>query len=270
MKTIKNSNQLITILISLCAVVVIAAFFAGNQVMAKQVQNASGGSFSTGVVSYQGTLTDEQGNPVTGLYELQFSMYNLPSEGAPLWVETRSGVNSVRISNGLFNVMLGSLTPIPISVWESSDLYLGVKVGSDSEMAPREKLTFVPGANVAQVGLTVPDGSITDQKLGQDVNNYLIESGVNVSDTYLFPDWILDEGTGVRDFRTRITFSSAFSTPPIVTVSISSFDIWSGSNPRLQVHVENVTVEGFDLVYHTWADTIVYGASASWIAYGLK
>lgn len=40
------------------------------------------------------------------------------------------------------------------------------------------------------------------------------------------------------------------------------------TNQRLKVFAENITNEGFDLVFTTWFDTIVYSAEASWVAIG--
>jgi hypothetical protein len=85
-----------------------------------------------------------------------------------LWVEAWAGGNSVRISDGLFNVLLGSLQPIPQNIIAgNNNLWLGVKVGSDAEMSPRVQLGSVPFATQA---LTVPDGSISKIKLASDVN----------------------------------------------------------------------------------------------------
>jgi len=67
------------------------------------------------------------------------------------------------VSDGLFNVMLGSLTAIPQSVVAGHDtLWLGITVGTDDEMTPRVQLGSVPFAVQA---LTVPDGSITTRKI---------------------------------------------------------------------------------------------------------
>lgn len=99
---------------------------------------------------------------------MSFRLYRAASGGAPLWEEQWTGANSVQVSDGLFNVMLGSLNPIPQTViTENSNLFLGITVGTDSEMSPRVQLGSVPFATQA---LTVPDGSIIKAKLAADVN----------------------------------------------------------------------------------------------------
>ncbi|MFZ1266186.1 MAG: hypothetical protein WAU95_06965, partial [Anaerolineae bacterium] len=101
--------------------------------------------------------------PLTGAYSIIFRLYNAVSGGAPLWEEQWPGQNGVQVSDGLFNVMLGSLTPIPQAVVTGNNtLWLGITVGTDDEMAPRVQLGSVPFAVQA---LTVPDGSVTTGKI---------------------------------------------------------------------------------------------------------
>ena len=47
---------------------------------------------------------------------MTFRLYSAASGGTPLWEETWTGPNSVQVSDGLFNVMLGSLSAIPQAV----------------------------------------------------------------------------------------------------------------------------------------------------------
>ena len=94
---------------------------------------------------------------------MSFRLYSAVTGGTPLWTEEWSGSNGVKISDGLFNVMLGSLTPIPQSVITgNANLFLGITVGSDDEMTPRVQLGSVPFAVQA---LSVPDGSVTTAKI---------------------------------------------------------------------------------------------------------
>jgi|688.fasta_scaffold189995_2 hypothetical protein len=118
---------------------------------------------STVGIPYQGRLADKNGMPLTQTVNMVFRLYAAASGGAPLWEEQWIGANSVQVSDGLFNVMLGSLTPIPQTIITgNSNLFLGITVGTDSEMSPRVQLGSVPFATQA---LTVPDRSITKAKL---------------------------------------------------------------------------------------------------------
>jgi len=92
------------------------------------------------------------------------------------------------VEDGLFHVLLGSTNPIPVSLLaNNSTLWLGIKVGSDSEMTPREQIASVPYAMIAS---TVPDGAITGEKLSNSL--FVLKSGsvpVTVSGTRPFYDF---------------------------------------------------------------------------------
>ena len=64
----------------------------------------------------------------------------------------------------------------------------------------------------------------------------------------------------------RVTFSSPFSSTPIVVMAISSFDIIKDTNHRLTVRVTSVDNEGFNFDFVTWAHTKMWSANAIWIA----
>jgi hypothetical protein len=96
---------------------------------------------STSAISYQGRLADSAGNPLTNKYNMEFRIYDAPTGGTPLWTEMWTGANAVDVSDGLFNVMLGSIDNTLASSIEGNDeLYLGITVGTDSEMIPRVQL----------------------------------------------------------------------------------------------------------------------------------
>ncbi|MGC1378031.1 MAG: tail fiber protein, partial [Anaerolineales bacterium] len=149
---------LFTLLVAFCLIVATT-----SGVLAAPQGRAAQAATSTGAIAYQGRLADASGAPLTGTYILTFRLYNVASGGSPLWEEIWIGANNVQVTNGLFSVMLGSITPIPQSLFiGNSSLWLGVDVGTDAEMTPRVQLGSVPYAILAQ---TVPDGSITTAKL---------------------------------------------------------------------------------------------------------
>jgi len=99
------------------------------------------------LINFQGILRDGSGNPVAnGPYSVIFTIYDAPTGVPPatnvLWSETQT----VTTSGGLFTVLLGSAiagNEIPDTVFNSPDRYLGIKVGADPEMTPRQKLSSV-------------------------------------------------------------------------------------------------------------------------------
>jgi hypothetical protein len=195
--------------------VVLAAILWAQSVGALPLRAPLAASTSTGTIAYQGRLADADGNPLTDTYNMIFRLYDVASGGAFLWEEQWTGSNGVQVSDGLFNVMLGSLTPIPQSVITSHDsLFLGITVGTDDEMAPRVQLGSVPFAVQA---LTVPDGSITEDKLAPGLS--LIPPGTIVmwsGSLSEIPDgWALCDGTnGTPDLTDRFILSVSGSEDP--------------------------------------------------------
>jgi len=98
------------------------------------------------VIDYQGSLTDTDGLPVEGTVSLTFGIYSSETDGTLLWSETQ---NPVAVTDGLFHVLLGSVTPLPESLFDSPDRWIGLAVEGEDEMSPRTRLASVPFALVA-------------------------------------------------------------------------------------------------------------------------
>jgi len=107
---------------------------------------ASGASSAVpGTFSAQGRLLTSAGMPATGSVSIVFTVYDAATAGTSLWTETQS----VTLDSGYFSARLGEVTAIPISVFDGSTRYLGVTVGTDPEMTPRQALVSVPYALMA-------------------------------------------------------------------------------------------------------------------------
>ena len=120
------------------------------------------GSAIPQLINYQGTLTDTTGNTVPdGQYGVVFNIYDVPTGGTSLWAETWNNTTSPVITNkGNFNVLLGAYNSIPASFFtDHSTTYLGIKVGNDSEMMPRQRISSVAYAFTAGSG-GIPQGAI--------------------------------------------------------------------------------------------------------------
>jgi hypothetical protein len=118
-------------------------------------------------INYQGKLTTSAGVAVAnGTYNMEFILYDDPTLSGVhiLWTETRTGVDKVQVTNGLFSVMLGEVTSLA-GVDFNQTLYLGVNIGGtgtpgwDGEMTPRKKLGAVPSAVVAEGALNIIGGA---------------------------------------------------------------------------------------------------------------
>ncbi|KAJ7257181.1 hypothetical protein B0H12DRAFT_1201965 [Mycena haematopus] len=65
----------------------------------------------------------------------------------------------------------------------------------------------------------------------------------------------------------RIEFERPFVTPPKVLVYLKEIDAGNGSSVRVKTYVTDIDAKGFTVHIDTWADTKLYSAIASWVAY---
>jgi fibronectin-binding autotransporter adhesin len=136
-------------------------------------------SAATGInhqINFQGKLVNPDGTNVTdGSYSIVYSIYSVPTAGAALWTETQT----VTLTNGIFQVNLGSVTSLPGSVdFNTDNIYLGIKVGADAEMTPRVQFTSVPQAfNAEKLGGVDKTGFIQNTTSPQTASFNVTGSG---------------------------------------------------------------------------------------------
>jgi hypothetical protein len=95
-------------------------------------------------VNYQGRLTDDGGEPITGSKSIKFKIYASPSGDDSLW---SSNFQTVQIDNGLFEYKLGYNVSLPEGLFAGdSPRYLGITVDTDLEITPRTQFITVPYA----------------------------------------------------------------------------------------------------------------------------
>jgi hypothetical protein len=90
-----------------------------------------------GLISYQGTLTDDSGVALDTTVSMTFTIYTDSTGPSFLWTETQP---SVVVNHGLFNVLLGRVNPIPGTVFDWLTCWLSVRVGSDPALQPRQRI----------------------------------------------------------------------------------------------------------------------------------
>ena len=91
----------------------------------------------------QGRLLDDAGEPIDGgALVFKFALYASATGGTELWSEEQS----ITPDQGYFSARIGETTAFPSTLFDGSKgtLFLGVTVGSDSEMTPRQQLTSTP------------------------------------------------------------------------------------------------------------------------------
>jgi hypothetical protein len=104
------------------------------------------------MINYQGYLTDSDGNPINGTLEMTFSIYDTAEGGSPVWTETHP---SVTVTDGLFNVLLGSVNVVNATHLTGRNSYLAIKVGTDPEMTPRQQIVSVAYAHRCHIADTL-------------------------------------------------------------------------------------------------------------------
>jgi hypothetical protein len=102
-------------------------------------------------LNYQGKLQDADGITVPdGSYNIKFTIYDAASGGNILWTARESDgcgapfnptAKSISVTSGVFSTLLGETGDCALNLDFNSDTYyLGITVGTDSEMTPRKRI----------------------------------------------------------------------------------------------------------------------------------
>jgi microcystin-dependent protein len=205
------------------------------------------------LIPFQGRLTDAAGEPLNGVRQITFVIYDEPTGGNALWVEVHE---SVSVINGQLNVLLGSMTLLddPDGNGDPSDAiqfmsprFLGIKVGegSNQEMVPRQQL--VPAfhartADQAKEADHATEANNADTLDGHDSSYFassLVPSGLIsmwAGSVQNIPSgWALCDGTnGAPDLRDQFILGAA-----------------SGENPGAIGGANSITLSVANLPSHT-------------------
>jgi len=97
-----------------------------------------------GVINYQGMLRRPDGSVINGTYDMTFRLYDSPDGTNVVHTEQLS---NVVVRDGLFTVLLGDSdgNPIQAAAFQGPQ-YIGIQVGTDAEMQPRQRIAPVPYA----------------------------------------------------------------------------------------------------------------------------
>ncbi len=114
-------------------------------VLALMLLSAAGALAVPQTITYQGLLR-EGGEPVTGTKSVTFRIYPAAEGGTLLWEE----MQTVEFDGGAFSVILGSVTPIPITVFDGSRRWLSVSIEDAGEVLPRPEIVSVGYAFYAE------------------------------------------------------------------------------------------------------------------------
>ncbi|MBA3911337.1 MAG: hypothetical protein C0524_16060 [Rhodobacter sp.] len=95
-----------------------------------------------------------------------------------------------------------------------------------------------------------------------------IEQGSRVIFSDFAHDGTMWAGSGPREVRQQQEFAEPFAEPPVVMVGISMWDMDHRVNSRADISAENVTKDGFDIVFRTWSDSRIARVRADYTAIG--
>lgn len=127
------------------------------------------------ILHYQARLLDSGGSPLSAAsLSVTFTLYDAPTGGSVLYTETQS----LDVTGGLLSAQIGASTPLNTALFDSSsERWLGITVGADSEMSPRTRMTSVAYA------LRAASARQADNVDGQDITpNSVSVGGITVID----------------------------------------------------------------------------------------
>lgn len=208
--------------------------------------DALGASSVTSSINYQGRLTDSSGNPLNGTYTLTFKLYETTTGGTALATDT----HAVTVTDGLFSTTINLGT----SSFDGRALWLGIKVGSDPEMTPRQELRPVPYA----LGLR------PDVEINGSVTGPILE----VTNSKVNPLLALQAGTGIS----AKTFGPWGTAVIAKTYGNQGTGVWAGTegdhSDGVSVVTEGLESEGFIAHTHGNLSDGVYAYTTGYNAIG--
>jgi len=112
-------------------------------------------------INYQGKLTDNAGNPISGSRNMTFALFDELSGSHPaFWSE---GPVSVPVTDGIFNWTLGSSTPIT-SIPEAGVCYVQITVEGEI-ITPRQRVVSAGYSYYAKKASDIDDNAVTTAKI---------------------------------------------------------------------------------------------------------
>lgn len=121
------------------------------------------------ILHYQARLLDSGGSPLSAAsLSVTFTLYDAPTGGSVLYTETQN----LDVTGGLLSAQIGASNPLNTTLFDSgSERWLGITIGSDSEMSPRTRMTSVAYA------LRAASARQADNVDGQDITPSSVSVG---------------------------------------------------------------------------------------------
>lgn len=155
-------------------------------------------------MNYQGLL-EEGGEPSAGTKSMIFRLFDTELGGTPLWEESQ---NVTVEENGLFNVMLGEVTPIT-GLDFSLLYYLEIEVEGET-LSPRQALSSVGYAKMADEAGVAGDAELLD---GMDSSDFATSSHDHDSRYYTQTQLNTSDGDGPNVGSNRMSWNNLNDVP---------------------------------------------------------
>lgn len=112
------------------------------------------------MIRFQGKVTNAEGAPLSGAYNITFRIYDDETSGTLMWSETQT---EIPVNNGIFTVLLGNTTPTGLDLPFDQSYWLSMEVNDDGEMSPRQRITSVGYAIHAETAERFVEESVVPQ-----------------------------------------------------------------------------------------------------------
>ena len=195
-------------------------------------------------LNYQGTLATGSTVVPDGNYNITFRLYTASTGGSAVWSEAQL----VPARNGVINVVLGEIAPLPASF--STSYWMSLQIGADAELSPRLELTaasYSLHSAVADSAKKVANGSVTSAAIatGAVTSAQIVDAtitGTDVASGTLTAGNILDE-PGLSS-----SYSNTFVYPPVggALTDVDSVDITLPAPGYVYI-----IANGYVQLYHT-------------------
>jgi len=176
--------------------------------------------------NYQGRLTDDVGIAISDTVTIDFAIFDGDTSATALWTESHLAL----VDQGIYNLLLGGLAPIPPQILALPGLYLELAIDGET-LVPRQKITAVPNAATSAriEGKRLETGTAT----------------LNVS--------------AASTASAHVDFAQNFASPPRVTVT--GLDGLIGSETFIESRIYNVTTTGFDVEWKSLSGSSETGSA---------
>lgn len=206
------------------------------------------------LITYQGALSSDSGNPANGRFAMSFAMYGRKTGGVPKWSQSLN----VPVRDGVFTVLLGgSAAPLPVGL--AGCRYLEVSVGG-TPLLPRQRLTSVlyalEAANSARLeGLSAADlrdaskltGTLREARLPQNAIDTGEIQDESIQDRDLGPESV----TAAKIARGAVTRAkirgSAVTGAKVANGSLTGLDL--APDAVTTDKIANGTITGADILF---------------------